>query len=66
MFPGQNRVIVSTWTAGTGYDLENFSLEARSKTDGIFSLLCEKGKTLLLKSLFLPVQRICHDWIFTS
>ena len=39
-----NSVIVSTWDPDSGYDLENFQLQARARGDGIFGILCEKSK----------------------
>ena len=47
MFPSANRVTVSTWDPDTGYDLENFKLQAHAPGDRIYGILCEKGNLLL-------------------
>ena len=43
-----NRAIISTYASDTGYDLENFQLKTLARSYGIASILCEKGKTILV------------------
>ena len=44
---GKNRLIISTWENGDGFNLKNFKLKTVDPAYGIYSILCETGKITL-------------------
>ena len=62
--------MVSLYTTETGLNVNNFFLRARPKNDQRFSILCEKGKILIVPSGSLPtfcvkrVRSLLTIWVF--